>query len=199
MVGVNVDAEVLIDDDPEGVCELDDGPALPAETVRRLFCDASTVAIIRRQHGEPLTVSRRSRTLPRWGTPSGAVPRQGMPLPGLRRTHLHRRPPHPPPGPWRWSRGHQRRRALLVPPPPRARGRLDPPLPRTRRSHRHHARGQRDIERDRALRSRAHPDRATQRDRRTRDRQPGHHTELVARSTPPRRHRGGPRMARRTR
>ena len=64
MVGVNVDAEVLIDDDPEGVCELDDGPALPAETVRRLFCDASTVAIIRRQHGEPLTVSRRSRTLP---------------------------------------------------------------------------------------------------------------------------------------
>jgi hypothetical protein len=65
MVGVNVDAEVLIDDDPDGICELVDGPALPVETVRRLFCDASTVAIIRRANGEPLTSSPRSQTLPR--------------------------------------------------------------------------------------------------------------------------------------
>ena len=65
MVGVNVDAEALADDDPDGVCELNDGAALPAETVRRLFCDASTVALIRRENGEPLTVSRRSSTLPR--------------------------------------------------------------------------------------------------------------------------------------
>ncbi len=65
MVGVNVDADVLVDDDPDGTCELGDGPALPVETVRRLFCDSSTVAIIRRQNGEPLTVSKRSQTLPR--------------------------------------------------------------------------------------------------------------------------------------
>jgi hypothetical protein len=65
MVGVHVDAEVLVDDDPDGACELDDGPALPAETVRRLFCDAATVAIIRRQNGEALTVSARSQTVPR--------------------------------------------------------------------------------------------------------------------------------------
>ncbi len=82
MVGVNVDAEVLIDDDPEGVCELDDGPELPAETVRRLFCDASTVAIIRRQNGEPLTVSRRSRTLPRAARRAARFRDKGCRFPG---------------------------------------------------------------------------------------------------------------------
>ncbi len=65
LVGVNVDADVLVDDDPDGVCELNDGAALPVETVRRLFCDASTVALIRRENGERLTVSKRSSTLPR--------------------------------------------------------------------------------------------------------------------------------------
>ncbi|HEU5309048.1 MAG TPA: DUF222 domain-containing protein [Acidimicrobiia bacterium] len=65
MVGVNVDAEALIDDDPDAMCELNDGPALPVETVRRLFCDASTVALIRRENGEPLTVSKRTSSLPR--------------------------------------------------------------------------------------------------------------------------------------
>jgi hypothetical protein len=65
MVGVSIDADVLVDDDPNGICELDDGPALPIETVRRLFCDASTVAIIRRANGAPLAVSPRSQTLPR--------------------------------------------------------------------------------------------------------------------------------------
>jgi hypothetical protein len=39
---VNVDADVLTDD-ADGTCELDDGPALAPETVRRLACDASIV------------------------------------------------------------------------------------------------------------------------------------------------------------
>jgi hypothetical protein len=65
MVGVNVDAEALIDDDPDAMCELNVGPAPPVETVRRLFCDASTVALIRRENGEPLTVSKRTSSLPR--------------------------------------------------------------------------------------------------------------------------------------
>jgi hypothetical protein len=64
MVGVDVDADVLVDDDPDGVCELNHGPALPVEAVRRLFCDSSTVALIRRDGAAPST-SRRSRTLPR--------------------------------------------------------------------------------------------------------------------------------------
>jgi hypothetical protein len=82
MVGVNVDAEVLIDDDPDGMCELNDGPALPAETVRRLFCDASTVALIRRAKGEPLTVSKRSSTLPRSARRAARFRDKGCRFPG---------------------------------------------------------------------------------------------------------------------
>ena len=59
-VGVSVDARVLIDDDLEGACELDECVALAPETVRRLLCDASTMAIARGCDGEPLTVSRKS-------------------------------------------------------------------------------------------------------------------------------------------
>ena len=64
-VGVNVDSDVLEHDDPEGTCELDDAVALAPETVRRIACDAAVFAIIRRQNGEPLTVSSSSRTIPR--------------------------------------------------------------------------------------------------------------------------------------
>ena len=42
---VNVDDDVL-SDDAEGVCELDGGPTLAPETVRRLACDASIVLAV---------------------------------------------------------------------------------------------------------------------------------------------------------
>jgi hypothetical protein len=82
MVGVNVDADVLVDDDPDGACELEDGPTLAVETVRRLFCDASTVAIICRENGEPLTVSRRSQTLPRAARRAARFRDRGCRCPG---------------------------------------------------------------------------------------------------------------------
>jgi hypothetical protein len=97
MVGVNVDADVLVDDDPDGSCELEDGPALPVETVRRLFCDASTVAIIRRVNGEALSVSRRSQTLPRSARRAARFRDGGCRFPGCgERTftevhHIHHR------------------------------------------------------------------------------------------------------------
>jgi hypothetical protein len=97
MVGVNVDAEVLVDDDPDGMCELEDGPALPAETVRRLFCDASTIAVIRRGHGESLTVSPRSQTLPRAARRAARFRDRGCRFPGcgerifLQVHHIHHR------------------------------------------------------------------------------------------------------------
>jgi hypothetical protein len=67
MVGVNVDAEVLAADDPDGTCAVDGEVALApeTETVRRLCCDSSVVAIVRGQNGEPLTVTKRTRTIPR--------------------------------------------------------------------------------------------------------------------------------------
>ena len=71
-VGIHVDADVLTDDDPTGVCELDDGPALAPETVRRLTCDASVLAFLRNGHRTPIaatdatkTVTQRTRRLVR--------------------------------------------------------------------------------------------------------------------------------------
>lgn len=47
MLHVVVDAAVLEDAAEDGCCSLDDGPALPPETVRRLGCDASVVHLCR--------------------------------------------------------------------------------------------------------------------------------------------------------
>ncbi|HWJ33727.1 MAG TPA: DUF222 domain-containing protein [Steroidobacteraceae bacterium] len=62
-VVVHVDAETL-KDQTDGRCHIDHGPPLPAETVRRLTCDASVVRIIETEQGEPLDVGRKTRTIP---------------------------------------------------------------------------------------------------------------------------------------
>jgi Domain of unknown function (DUF222)/HNH endonuclease len=63
MVVLHVDSAALTDEDPAGCCEFEDGPALPAETARRLACDASLVTIVER-NGRPLTVGRKTRAIP---------------------------------------------------------------------------------------------------------------------------------------
>jgi hypothetical protein len=60
---VHVDAQTL-KHDHAGRCELEHGPALAAETARRLSCDASLIAIIENEPGEPLNVGRKTRTIP---------------------------------------------------------------------------------------------------------------------------------------
>ncbi|HWC87545.1 MAG TPA: DUF222 domain-containing protein [Solirubrobacteraceae bacterium] len=60
---VHVDAETLAGDRVHEQSRLADGPALAPETVRRLGCDASVVRIIERD-GQPLSVGRRTRTIP---------------------------------------------------------------------------------------------------------------------------------------
>ena len=60
---VHVDAETLIER-TAGRCELEEGPSLASETARRLACDASLVTIIEDEHGEPLDVGRKTRTIP---------------------------------------------------------------------------------------------------------------------------------------
>jgi len=62
---VNADVDVILNDSPDGVCELDGGPALAPETVRRLLCDASTVLVIRGADGTPRAASNKTRTIPR--------------------------------------------------------------------------------------------------------------------------------------
>ncbi len=43
---------------------IEDGPHVPAETSRRIACDSSIVAIKEGKNGEPLSIGRRSRTIP---------------------------------------------------------------------------------------------------------------------------------------
>jgi Domain of unknown function (DUF222)/HNH endonuclease len=45
-------------------CHIEDGPAIAAETARRLACDASVVAIVENEKGEPLNVGRKTRSIP---------------------------------------------------------------------------------------------------------------------------------------
>ena len=60
---IHVDAETLRET-CAGRCELEDGPSLPVETVRRLACDASIVSVLEDAHGEPLNVGRKTRSIP---------------------------------------------------------------------------------------------------------------------------------------
>jgi hypothetical protein len=60
---VHVDAETLTADQVHTQSQLADGPALAPETVRRLGCDASLVRIVERD-GRPLSIGRRTRTIP---------------------------------------------------------------------------------------------------------------------------------------
>jgi hypothetical protein len=60
---VHVDAQTLIER-TAGRCEVDEGPSVAAETLRRLACDASLVTIIEDPRGEPLDVGRKTRAIP---------------------------------------------------------------------------------------------------------------------------------------
>ncbi|HJS94057.1 MAG TPA: DUF222 domain-containing protein [Solirubrobacteraceae bacterium] len=60
---VHVDAATLVAERVGERCHVSSGPALAPETARRLGCDASVVRILERD-GQPLTVARRTRTIP---------------------------------------------------------------------------------------------------------------------------------------
>jgi hypothetical protein len=62
-VVVHVDAETL-HEHTAGRCEIEQGPSLPAETVRRLACDASLLRVLETESGEPLDVGRKTRSIP---------------------------------------------------------------------------------------------------------------------------------------
>src|SRR5439155_12129187 len=61
-VVVHVDQAALEHDAAPG-CKLEEGPAIAYETVRRLACDASVVRIAERR-GKPLSIGRKTRTIP---------------------------------------------------------------------------------------------------------------------------------------
>lgn len=60
---IHVDQETLATN-VAGRCEFEHGPALAAETARRLSCEASRVTLVETDQGEPLNVGRKTRTIP---------------------------------------------------------------------------------------------------------------------------------------
>jgi hypothetical protein len=63
-VVVHVDAPVLADPDAPGQSVLEDGAHVPAETSRRLACDASRVVMQHARDGRVVEVAARTRTIP---------------------------------------------------------------------------------------------------------------------------------------
>ena len=57
-------SEITAHDDEPHRCELDAGPALALETARRLCCDATLVGIVEGIDGDPLSVGRKTRSIP---------------------------------------------------------------------------------------------------------------------------------------
>jgi len=47
-----------------GRCQIEEGPNLPLETLRRVACESSVVKIIENERGEPLAVGRKTRAIP---------------------------------------------------------------------------------------------------------------------------------------
>jgi hypothetical protein len=62
-VVVHVDAETLRADAP-GRSHVEHGPTLPVETIRRIGCDASLIAVLENQEGKVLNVGRKTRSIP---------------------------------------------------------------------------------------------------------------------------------------
>jgi len=62
LITLHVAAETLRNN-TAGCCEIEEGPSIAAETARRFACDASVVAVIENDDGEPLNVGRKTRTI----------------------------------------------------------------------------------------------------------------------------------------
>jgi hypothetical protein len=64
MVHVHTDMETLKQDGVGGQAELEEGGNISAETARRVACDAGLVHWLENSDGEPLSIGRKSRTIP---------------------------------------------------------------------------------------------------------------------------------------
>jgi hypothetical protein len=55
--------ESVLDDDADGICELDRGPAIAPETARRLACDSSIVRMVRQADGTVIEASDKQSSI----------------------------------------------------------------------------------------------------------------------------------------
>jgi hypothetical protein len=64
LVNLHTDIETLKADGVGAAANLDDRAEIPAETSRRLACDASIIQWLETEEGEPLSVGRKTRSIP---------------------------------------------------------------------------------------------------------------------------------------
>ncbi len=64
LLQVHVDETALPENGAGTRCHLDEGPAIAAETARRIACDCSRVCLHDNEHGEVLSVGRKTRQIP---------------------------------------------------------------------------------------------------------------------------------------
>lgn len=86
-VVVHVDAAMLRDGSQIGRCELSDGTLLATDTARRLACDAAIVPLLERV-GRPLSVGRKTRTVPPALNRALASRDRGCRFPGCTNRHV---------------------------------------------------------------------------------------------------------------
>ena len=129
---VHVEAEVLADG-RAGRCEIEHRTAIAAETARRLCCDAGIVPVVDGPNGEPLSVGRRTRSIPPAVRRALSSRDRGCRFPGCPATHrLHgHHVKH-------WANGGETSLDNLIllcpdPSPAGARGRIRRAAPRRRR------------------------------------------------------------------
>ena len=86
---VHVEADVLADG-RAGRCEIEHRTAIAAETARRLCCDAGIVPVVDGPNGEPLSIGRRTRSIPPSVRRALSNRDRGCRFPGCPATHrLH--------------------------------------------------------------------------------------------------------------
>ena len=129
-VVVHVQAEALADAEATAVTER--GAVLHVETARRLLCNADIQAVIEAADGSVLGVGRRSREPSAWMMRQPPSPRSDVHVPPVRQPAVLARAPHQMVVTRRPNRPRQPGVGLHVPPPTRARARLEPRA-RTRR------------------------------------------------------------------
>ena len=88
-IAVHVEADVL-SNAGAGRCEIEHRTAIAAETARRLCCDAGIVPVVDGANGEPLSVGRRTRSIPPAVRRALSNRDRGCRFPGCPATHrLH--------------------------------------------------------------------------------------------------------------
>lgn len=76
--------------DGSGGCEIENGPTIHPDTVRRFLCNARVQSVVEDAVGQVLGVGRMSREPSAWMIRQDPLPRSRMPIPGLRITPFHR-------------------------------------------------------------------------------------------------------------